>query len=248
MTGRAGSGWLLTAGLAVTGGAAAAQDDGWKFAISPYLWVPSLTNTLETPFGDVTSRLSRSDVLGDLDMALMGTFDARRGPLLFALDLIYSDLGTERDPPLGALFGKAEVDMRLTAVTGYAGWRLHEDEGVSFHLLGGFRHFRLENGLTLTPAALDGREYDFRDNWTVPVVGARSLLRFEDGWFATFTADLGGWDGDFTWQGLATVGLRLGEDWSVQGGWRYMEFDRTVDGADLKVELNGPILGATYRF
>jgi hypothetical protein len=34
----------------------------------------------------------------------------------------------------------------------------------------------------------------------------------------------------------------------VQGGWRYMEFDRSVDGSDLTVELNGPILGATYRF
>jgi hypothetical protein len=107
--------------------------------------VPSLTNTLETPFGDVTARLSRSDVLSDLDMALMGTFDARRGRLLLALDLVYSDLGTERDTPFGALFDAARVDMKLTAVTSYAGWRLHEDAGASFHLLGGFRHFRLDS-------------------------------------------------------------------------------------------------------
>jgi hypothetical protein len=241
-------GWLMVAGLTATGGAAAAQDDGWAFAISPYLWVPSLTNELETPFGDVEADLSRSDVLSDLDMALMGTFDARRGRLLLALDLIYSDLSTERDTPFGALFEKAEVDMKLTALTGYAGWRLHEDEGASLYLLGGFRHFRLDAGLTLTPGTLAKREFDYDDDWTLPVVGARTVLRFEQDWFAAFTADLGSWDGDFTWQGVATVGRRIGENWSMQGGWRYMEFDRSVDGADLEVELNGPILGATYRF
>jgi hypothetical protein len=243
-----GGGWLLAVGLTVTGGAAATQDDSWQFSISPYLWAPSLTNTLETAVGDVTGRLSRSDVLSDLDLALMGAVEARRGRLMFMLDLIYSDLGLERDTPFGALFGEAQIDMKLTALTGYAGWRMHEDDRVSFDVLGGFRHFRLENGLTLTPGVLDRREYDFDDNWTVPVVGARSVLRFDGGWFATATADLGSWDGDFTWQGIATLGRRLNEDWSVQGGWRYMEFDRTVDGADLKVELNGPILGATYRF
>jgi hypothetical protein len=248
MTRTAGCGLLLAAGLTVTGGAAAAQDDGWQFSISPYLWVPSLSNELETPFGDVEADLSRSDVLKDLDMALMGVFDARRGPLLLALDLIYSDLSTERDTPFGARFEEAQVDMKVTALTGYAGWRLHEDAAVSAYLLGGLRHFRLDAGLTLTPGTLEQREFDYDDNWTVPVVGARTVVRFEQEWFATFTADLGSWDGDFTWQGVATVGRRLGENWSVQGGWRYMEFDRSVDGADLKVELNGPILGATYRF
>ena len=248
MTRKVGFGRLLAVGLTVTGGAAAAQDGGWAFAISPYLWVPSLSNTLETPFGNVEADLSRSDVLNDLDMALMGVFEARRGPLMLALDLIYSDLSTERDTPFGALFDEAKVDMKLTALTGYAGWRLHEDEAASFYVLGGFRHFRLDAGLTLTPGALAKREFDYDDNWTLPVVGARTVVRFEQDWFAALTADLGGWDGDFTWQGVATVGRRIGENWSVQGGWRYMEFDRSVDGADLEVELNGPILGATYRF
>jgi hypothetical protein len=226
----------------------AAAEERWQVSVSPYLWVPTLTNTLETPFGDVSSSLSRSDVLGDLDFALMGVVDARRGRLTLALDLVYSDLTTERGTPLGTLFDKARVGMKLTALTGYAGWRLHEDDRVSFDVLGGLRHFRLDSTLTLTPGALAGREYDFDDDWTVPVLGARSVVRFDGGWFGTLTADLGSWDGDYTWQGVATVGRRLGENWSVQGGWRYMEFDRSVDGADLQVELNGPLLGATYRF
>jgi hypothetical protein len=234
--------------VALAAAVPAAAEERWQVSVSPYLWVPTLTNTLETPFGDVSSSLSRSDVLGDLDFALMGVVDARRGRLTLALDLVYSDLTTERGTPLGALFDKARVGMKLTALTGYAGWRLHEDERVSFDLMGGLRHFRLDSTLTLTPGALAGREYDFDDDWTVPVLGARSVVRFDGGWFGTLTADLGSWDGDYTWQGVATIGRRLGENWSVQGGWRYMEFDRSVDGADLKVELNGPLLGATYRF
>jgi hypothetical protein len=252
-TAKVRGGRLLAAGLLATlpmaaGGPAAAQTADWQFAVSPYVWLPSLSNSLETPFGDVTADLSISDVLSDLDMALMGTFDARRGPLLLALDLIYSDLSSQSDTPFGALFDEAKVDMKLTALTGYAGWRLHEDDAVTFHVLGGFRHFRLDAGLTLTPGTLAKREFDYDDTWTLPVVGARTVVRFEQDWFAAFTADLGGWDGDFTWQGVATVGRRIGDNWSVQGGWRYMEFDRSVDGADLEVELNGPILGATYRF
>jgi hypothetical protein len=68
----------------------------WKFDLAPYLWVPAMT-------GDVTVRGRTADVdvgLGDtldlifddLQFAFMGRFEARKGNLLFTLDVDYTDL------------------------------------------------------------------------------------------------------------------------------------------------------------
>ena len=47
---------------------------------------------------------------------------------------------------------------------------------------------------------------------------------------------------------FASVGYQFDPRWSVQGGWRYMAIEKEIDGRDLEVDLNGPLLGVTIRF
>ena len=47
---------------------------------------------------------------------------------------------------------------------------------------------------------------------------------------------------------IATVGYQIDPRWSIQGGWRYMAVEKKIDGRDVEVDLNGPILGFTVRF
>jgi hypothetical protein len=49
-------------------------------------------------------------------------------------------------------------------------------------------------------------------------------------------------------QGVGTIGYRFNERWSAQLGYRYMNFDREVDGRDVTVDLYGPIIGASISF
>jgi hypothetical protein len=57
----------------------AAQDAGWEFAVSPYLWASGIESSVDTRFGTIGVDLSSSDVLSKLDFAFMGVFEARNG-------------------------------------------------------------------------------------------------------------------------------------------------------------------------
>jgi opacity protein-like surface antigen len=62
--------------------------------------------------------------------------------------------------------------------------------------------------------------------------------------------DVGGFDpeNDFTWQVLATVGYQFNDTWSAQAGWRYLDIEKEIADEPVQVELDGPIVGFTYRF
>ena len=71
-----------------------------------------------------------------------------------------------------------------------------------------------------------------------------------DAWFAPVLVDYGdlGGGSDTSWQTLATVGYQFNDRWSVQGGWRYLDFEKRINRVDVGTELSGPILGFTMRF
>ena len=66
---------------------------------------------------------------------------------------------------------------------------------------------------------------------------------------AILFADYGGFSGDSTtWQTLVSVDYALSDRWILLGGYRYMEFDREIDGRDFSMDQSGVLLGVTYNF
>lgn len=96
---------------------ALAQDSGWDFSASIYAWVPGLGATVDTPFGELESKSTGSNVLDNLDMAFMGAFEARKDQWSVLLDLLYTKLSTSKDAPFGELFSQANVQAEVMAFT-----------------------------------------------------------------------------------------------------------------------------------
>jgi opacity protein-like surface antigen len=229
-------------------GPAAAQDAQWSFAASLYAWVPGMDASVGTDLGTVDSSLTGSDALANLDMALMGTFEARRGKLGLLGDLIYADLSSSQDTPFGLLFRRAEVDTKLTAVSGYATYRVYDTDTMSIDLGGGFRAFGLDLDTSLEAGLLPEQNFDTSESWVDPLVMARFIVPINERWFTTAFADVGGLDSSSTWQAFASVGYRFDERWSTQLGYRYMQIEKEISGQDASIELYGPLLGFTVRF
>lgn len=238
---------LLVAAFATL--ATPALAEGWTFAISPYLWLPGLDSSASTARGDFDVSLSTSDVLSNLDFGFMGVAEARNGPWGLALDVIYSDLSAGRDFRTGAPFSRASVSNRLTAATLYAAYRAVDTDRGSLDLLAGARYFDISFRLSVDAGTRPGFSLPTGQSWTDPVVGLRGIYNFNEQWSGTVVADLGGFSGDSsTWQAVGTVGYRLDDAWSIQGGWRYMSISKDLPAADLDIELTGPLIGLTYRF
>lgn len=242
----------LVAALVLLGAAPAAAQDGWSFAVTPYLWFSGITASVDTErFGTVETEESISDVLSALDFAFMGAVEARRGRWSLIGDFFYSDLSSDADTPVGLLFAEARTKTKLTTFSGYAGYRVFEDPKGYVDLLGGFRYVNSQVDLTLKPG-LAPRNVDFNidESWVDPVLGARGRIAFDEHWWGQAAFDVGGFDGsnDFTWQALGTVGYQFNAAWSVQGGYRYLDLQKEMEGLDVELELSGPIVGFTYRF
>lgn len=97
---------------------ALAQGSDWSFALSPYVWVPGITTSVETARGTVEADMSRSDVLSKLDFAFMGAFEARQGRWGLIADLFYANLSQSHSTSLGVLFSRAKIETEAKALSG----------------------------------------------------------------------------------------------------------------------------------
>ncbi len=228
-----------------------AQDSGWQYSASIYGWLTGMKSTVSTTFGDVTTKISARDVLSNLDIGFMGTLEARNGRWSLAGDLIYSDLSSSKPTPFGVLFGSADVAVKMTVFSGYVTYRVTEDANRSVDVAGGLRGYAADMKAVLSAGTLPARTLaDSRESWVDPVVGVRVVWTVSERWNLTGFADIGGLGigSDLTWQVLATADYRLNDKWSLRFGYRYLEFDKPINGRNVNLALSGPIFGATFRF
>jgi opacity protein-like surface antigen len=229
--------------------AASAQDMDWKYSLTAYLWTPVTGVSAETPTGQtVDAELSFSDALKDLDFAFMGAFEARRGKLSLFTDGMYTKLSPTNTTP-GPLADEVTVRTQLTVISAYAAYRAYEEANVAIDLAGGFRWAKLDSDVSIAGGLLGGDEFSNDDDWIDPVIGVRFSSQISEQVSASLFVDYGGFSSESnTWQVAATLGYALNDKWTLRGGYRYMEFEREIDGRDFSMDQSGLLLGATYNF
>jgi len=240
---------ITTAACLLMASAASAQDTGWKYSLTAYLWTTKTGVSAETPTGEtVEAELSFSDALKDLDFAFMGAFEAHKGKLSLFTDGMYFKLSPTNSTP-GPLTDSVTVRTQMTIISGYAAYRVFEDPGFAVDLAGGFRWANLDSDLSTSGGTIGDTEFNSSDDWADPVIGVRLSKQISEKVSATLFADYGGFSGDSTtWQTLVSVGYALNDRWTLRGGYRYMEFDREIDGRDFSMDQSGLLIGATYNF
>ncbi len=241
---------LLTMGALSAAGPTLAQD--WTYEATLYGWLPAMDVSVDTRFGEVESSGSSSDALSALDMAFMGAFQARRGKWGLAADLLYADLSNSENTTFGLVFKDTEVDLKMTALSAYALYRVYETPAVAIDVGGGLRAFDMKVDSKLNAAApgVSDRDLSVDTSWVDPLIAARVIAPFGDKWFGTAYADAGGYvtQDSSTWQAVGTVGYRFNDRWSAQFGYRYMNIEKEIDGRDVSVDLYGPLAGVSVSF
>jgi hypothetical protein len=228
---------------------AAAQEADWRYRATFYGWFPGLTASVDTKVGTVEGEASASDALQNLDMAFMGTFAAQNNRLGFVADLLYTDLSSTQPTPFGALFGEATVNEKVTALSGYALYRVTQDPAFVFDIGAGFRTFDMNVDVDLTAGKNPATTQSLSENWTDPLIAARVYVPISEKWFLDGFADYGGsGSGNDTWQVYGGVGYAFNEKWSTQLGYRVMNISKEVDNREVSLDLSGALFAFTYSF
>ncbi len=142
----------------------AADADGWKFSVMPYLWLPSIDAKLKfgpPPPSGISANVSTNpdNYLDSLDLAIMINGIARKGRWLLGTDLIYLhfsnteskvdnvDINPGNGPinvSTSSINAGASVDIKGTVWTAVGGYAVVQEPKTSVDVLGGFRYLGLD--------------------------------------------------------------------------------------------------------
>lgn len=243
---------MKAAALLLMAAPSAGHASDWTYSATAYGWLAGLSSSNQTPSGTVETELSFSDIIDSVDVALYGTFEARRGQWGLITDIAYTDLSTTENVAATTNFNNAAIGSKLTLVSTYAAYRAVEAQETAFDLFGGLRYNKLELDGNFTGGTAAPFQFASSDDWVDPIIGARFSAAISDRWTASAFFDVGGFGigdaSDLTWQLAATARYSLNDRWSLVAGYRHFFVDQSVDGIDTELEVSGPIVGVNLRF
>jgi hypothetical protein len=246
--------FVSIAGFAAVLNTAAAQEvsapGGYRFFVTPYLWLASVHATTLTPLPrrpEVNSNVSTIDLLSHLDGApFMGSLEARYGSLGFLADAIHLPVSTTVKTH-DIFYQGGNAALKANMGTGIALYRVVEDPEQFADAGLGFRAWGFSSRVELNPGLLAGAAASRSAGWADPLIGARYHRDLGNGFGLTAYGDVGSFG----------VGAHLGtvdyapHPWlDLQLGYRSLNFNYSASDSNLgfNVHMRGPILAGTFRF
>jgi len=251
---RARHNWLAGALLLVTTGAGAAG--GWQYSGTLYLWAAGIDAATA---GGADIDVDFDTLLDNLNMAFMGTVEARRDPWSVVADAVYLNVGGDKgatvEVPVApgssvAVDVEAGVEVRGWALNLLGAYTVWTDERATLDLLAGARYLELKAEFDLGLSAAGRQVARSRSVlgavWD-GVVGVKGQVKLDDRWYLPFYADVGTGESDLTWQLFGGVGYAF--DWGeVSLVYRHMHWDFDSGARLNDLSFSGPAAAVTWRF
>jgi hypothetical protein len=224
------------------------SSEGWEFAVTPYVFFAALKGEVGVQRQTALVDARFPDIFRNLDFALMGTFEARKGNWLILTDAMYMSLSGKRVTP-SPFFSDIDVKVKETIIDPEVGYRVVRRERGSIDLLAGVRIWHVKPHLTFQPRILPLVDVEESKNWADPVIGARGMANLSPRVFVTGKFDVGGFGvgSDFTGQAFGGAGFQLKPKIALIGGYRYLRADYVNEGFVFKTSMNGIVLGAKFK-
>jgi|SRR5688572_22964604 len=225
--------------------------DGWQFAFTPYLFATGVSGTVGANGRQLEVDANFGNVWENLDIGLMGTFEARKGRFVIFTDLFWSKLSAERDTA-GPFYSTAKLGINIFIFDPEFGYRLVDSEkGHSLDVLGGVRIWSVENNINVTTGILPGFDTSARKTWAAPVVGLKGNVNLSRRFFLGGKFDIGGAGigADLTTQLFGGAGFRITKNIALVGGYRWLQVDYDDDeGFIFDTQMSGLLFGVKFSF
>jgi len=244
----------------------------WQFSATLYGYLPTIGGSTTFPGlpGSPSPSLSldASTIIDNLKMVFMGSLDIHNGQWGLWNDVMYLNIGNSksatRDFSLinGIIPASAtadlSLDMKSTLWTVAGEYRLYNiDPAWTNDLLFGARMLSMTNTLgysfsgTIGQHALAGRSgtVEVSDTFWDAIIGVKGKYAFGANreWFVPYYLDVGTGQSQLTWQAAAGVGYRFG--WGeLSAMWRYIDYNMKSGKPIESLNLNGPLVAATFRW
>ena len=237
---------ILLSGLPPLEASENADPSEWTFSTTSYVWFSGLNGTLGVKGHKARVNLSFSDVLSNMDVSGMLTFQGHKGKQYFFFDGMYLDMSASEQVSPQLFTDVGATTTRLQAAWGV---RVKEWESSSLHVFGGLRYWNLKNELTFRTASAPLRHFSESESWIDPLVGVRFATQLSPNLTFLAILDAGGFGigSDFTWGGMLDLSWKLSERTSLELGYRYLYVDYEKDGFVMDAYNDGIFIGFTWK-
>jgi len=216
------------------------------FYVTPYIWLSGITGDVGVRNLAVHVNVPFADVLKVLKFAAIGGVEARRGPWLGSLDMLYVSLGAAKSVAIRGDTGSFSLKQRETILQPMAGYSIG-DSRWALDLLAGVRYWNL--GMTLDvdrPRAQNERSGS--RGWVDALGGARFRMVATPHVHVVLGGDAGGGGSKGTWQAHGSVGYDVSSSVTVGLGYRYLDVNYDRDDVLFDTHTHGLAFGAMWRF
>jgi len=223
----------------------------WKFTVAAYGWAAGLNGDVGVfglPAQEVD--LPFSDVIQNLDFAIMGLAEARKGRFMMGVDATYTNVSKSVKTPLGILADKIDVTNTSLMLTGVAGYALYDTDMARLDLIAGGRLWSVDNDFDVKGGLLGGKSKSDGATWVDPLVGAKLRVDLAPHVYMASWAMIGGFGvgSDLMWDLMGGAGYDFTDHFSLFAGYRAASVDYSNDGFVYDVVEQGPVVAAVFQF
>jgi hypothetical protein len=245
---------IVTGLMAASPFASAKASESWEWALTPYLWMPSVSMDLNTkaPPGGVGTDSSFPNILDDIQGGFLFHVEGQGERFGMFGDVMWLSLGKGRD------FADFSTDTNLDAsIWELAGvWNVEPERFDGLELLFGVRYFDVGLDIEFDPVnpIYSNIKLDGGSHYLDYMLGVRYIGSFSGNWGYVLRAD-GSWGDTTGTTNLAgNLTYKTGSgSWAF--GYRYLTTglkaeNKTVNtlnpNLDLDITLSGPQLSYTW--
>jgi hypothetical protein len=261
-------GLVSFSGLSTAYASSGQTEDGWRFSLTPYIWLPTIGGQLKftIPPGSGGSPIidaGPNDYLENLDFVILLTGEARKGRWSILGDFVYLDFAGSDAKTVGVelpgggtlpvIDAGTETDLTGSLLTFAPGYSLYSTGVANMDFFGGVRYLSIEAGADwhiTGPAGEFPARGSLREDAEIldGILGVRGRAKLGEGnWSITYYLDVGTGDSDWSWQ--ASTGLSYGFSWGdLRLAYRHLDYDTGSDHLLKDFSFSGPALGATFHF
>jgi len=220
-------------------------DDGWRFTITPYLWMTNIKGDLTVVNQNVPVDLSFSeDLLSNLKMAGMVHAEAKKNRLSFMIDAFYAKLGVDKERT-GFFNNTQKIKLRLkeTLFEGGLGYSFAQTGTFSMDALIGLRYFDVNTNLKINDIVITDKDINFLD----PYIGVRFINEWNK-WAISGRADIGGFDigSDHSYKINGLITYKFSKSFATSVGYQIYQPDYKEDNFEYNLANQGFILGFMF--
>ncbi len=224
-------------------------DEGWHFAVTPYIWFAGIHGTTGALGHDASVHADFSEIFKYVNLGASGVFEARYKRVIMPVDFMWMKLSDHRSLPINEVAQSVKAQMTETMLTPKIGYRIADGKRMKVDALFGFRYWHLSTDLTLQPVQIAGG-FSQSASWTDAVAGGRITAALTPKVSAIILGDAGGATARSDYQVAGALGYKLSRKWVLLVGYRYIHVNYRPNGNAqfvYDVYMPGLGLGATYN-